>query len=222
MANDVVFQNTTVATVPVGTIVETEDQGGGVQRQVMKAVFDQTSPGTSNGVVSGGYSIVWREADGIKTRPTNTLAYAANQLIGASGDCIFKFTDFFRKPGNTGRLTGLRMTAQGNGITAANMGSVRVYLYKAPPALTINSDQLTFNTFSGNNPIGLGYIHFLTWNIGGGSSDLIESYGQPVISPLAIAAADGVGDLYAVAVAMSAFTPLSRMVLDMFASAIED
>lgn len=51
MADDVVFQAGGGATVPPGTIVETEDRGGGVQRQVMKAVIDQSVPGMTNGVV---------------------------------------------------------------------------------------------------------------------------------------------------------------------------
>lgn len=173
----------------------------------------------------GGHSIVWKEADGTKTRPNNTTAYAANQAIGATADVIFKWTSFFRKNANTGTLTGLRVTVAGSGIAAANMGAIRAHLFTTSPTLTSNADQGTYNTLNSNKAIGLGYVDFSSWVIAGAGSDVIGSYGSPVIANLPLAAAAGARDLYAVLATQpgaAGFTPLAQAVIDMFASAFED
>lgn len=47
MSNNVTFATGVGATVPSATVVETVDQGGGVHRQVVSAVLDQTTPANS-------------------------------------------------------------------------------------------------------------------------------------------------------------------------------
>ncbi len=170
----------------------------------------------------GGEAKVWQAADAALTRPANTTAYAAHGGVGSSSSCIFKFTNFFRKNGNTGLLTGLRLMASGSGIGVSNMGSVRAHLYAASPSSPPSADQQTFNTLAANEAIKLGFVDFLQWNIGGSGSDMISSYGTPSITPLPIAAASGARDLYLVLEATAAFTPLSAAVIQAFASATLD
>lgn len=56
MAN-VTFQTTTLATAPDATIVETEDQGGGVNRQVVKVGNTVTVTGTMAATQSGTWTV---------------------------------------------------------------------------------------------------------------------------------------------------------------------
>jgi hypothetical protein len=175
----------------------------------------------------GGISNVWQPADSALTRPANTTAYAANQAIGSSTTVLFKFSGLFRANGGSASLTGLRVVASLSGIAASNMGAVRAHLFNAAPSIAAGLvDQGTFNTLLADDLFKLGTVDFSTWNVGGGGSNLIESYGAPALSPLPIIGAQtpapGARDLYMILVATGAFTPASGQTIQAYASATLD
>jgi hypothetical protein len=171
----------------------------------------------------GGLSNIWQAADQSLTRPANTSAYAANNAIGSSSSALFKFTSFFRVRGGSGLLTGLRVIASVAGIGTGNMGAIRAHLFNAiPTAANGLVDQGTFNTLFVDDASKLGTVDFSTWTIGGGGSNLIESYGSPALSPLPLIAAQGAMDLYAILVATAAFAPAAAQVIQAYASATLD
>ena len=175
----------------------------------------------------GGVSNVWQPADSALTRPANTTAYAANQALGSSTTALFKFSGFFRANGGSALLTGLRLVASLSGIAASNMGPIRAHLFNAAPSTAAGLvDQGTFNTLLADDLLKLGTADFSAWNLGGGGSNLIESYGAPALSPLPIIGAQtpapGARDLYLILVATGAFTPASGQTIQAYASATLD
>jgi len=171
----------------------------------------------------GGLSNVWQAADQSLTRPANTTAYAANNAIGSSSSTLFKFSGFFRARGGSALLTGLRVIASVSGIATSNMGVIRAHLFNASPTAANGLvDQGAFNTLFVDDVSKLGTADFSTWTIGGGGSNLIESYGAPALSPLPLVAAQGAMDLYAVLVATGAFAPAAAQVIHAYASATLD
>lgn len=178
----------------------------------------------------GGISNVWQACDATLTRPNNTSAYAANGLIGSSSAALFKFSNFFRAKGATGLLTGLRLVASVSGIATTNMGSITAHLFNASPAGAIAAaggsgsfvDQGTFDVMFADDPSKLGTVSFSGWSTGGGSSDTIESYGTPALTPLPIAAAAQDNSLFLVLVAAGAFTPVANQIIKPYAAAAFD
>jgi hypothetical protein len=177
----------------------------------------------------GGAANVWQAADAALTRPNNTTAYAANGALGSASSAVFRFGAFFRVAGSSGLLTGARLIASVTGIATSNMGSITVHLFNASPAAAIAAaaggllaDQSTFNTMLADDSAKLGTISFSTWAIGGGTSNLIESYGSPALAPLPIMAARGAQELYAVPVATAAFTPAALQEIQLYLAAVLD
>lgn len=161
-------------------------------------------------------------ADSSLTRPANVTAYAANQGVGSGSTCIFKWTNFFSASGSkTGLLTGLRVVAAAASIGVANMPNLLAHLYTTTPGSPPASDQATFNDLTANQVIELGTVAFGQWNIGGAGSNMIDSYGAPVIVPLPIRPADGERDLYIVLATTSTATPIASTVVSMYASLLE-
>ncbi len=171
----------------------------------------------------GGVSNVWQSADASLTRPNNTTAYSANQAVGSSTSALFTFSGFFRAPGGSGLLTGLRLVASGSGIATTNMGAIRAHLFNASPTVASGlSDQGTFTTLVADDKLKLGVADFTSWTIGGTGSTLIESYGSLAFQPLPIIGAAGSLALFAVLEARGAFTPLAQSVTQIYASAALD
>ena len=180
----------------------------------------------------GGTANVWQPADQILTRPANTTAYASGGALGSSSSVIFSFGDianyptaqgFFRQPNSSGLLSGLRLGCSLAGITASNVGSVTGHLFQASPSAAAGLvDQSQFPTLQADSPVKLGIVQFSTWYIGGTGSDLIESYGAPVLSQQPIIAAPGSQALFVVCVANSAFTPASAAIWHLHASSQGD
>lgn len=171
----------------------------------------------------GGAANVWQPADSSLTRPNNATAYSANQVVGSSAVGIFTFTKFFRGKGSSGLLTGARLVASVASIATSNMGSITGHLFNVSPggggAL---SDQATFETLFADDSAKLGTISFSVWNIGGTGSNLIESYGAPVLAPLPIIAAAQAQELYLVLAASAAFTPIASAVIQPYLSGVLD
>lgn len=177
----------------------------------------------------GGLANVWTAADAALTRPANATAYAANQAIGSATAVLFKFSGFFRCPGSSGLLTGMRLTASVASIATTNMGAISAYLYNALPsgALGPNNfaslgDQGTFKLLAADAPQKIGVVNFSTWNGGGTGSDMIDSYGAPIITPLPIIADPKATDLYCLLVATGAFTPIASAIVTPSVAAVLD
>ena len=180
----------------------------------------------------GGKATVWQAADQTLTRPANTTAYAAAGIgIGSSSSIVYSFTNFFWQPGSSGILTGLRMVCNASGIVITNMPAVMAHLYLGSPSAAIGvSDQQAFPTLIADDVLKLGMVQFSSWYQGGTGSDMIESYGQQLISTQHIiglqssGAASASGTLYVVPVTATStsVTPVSAAVNYMYASGVMD
>lgn len=163
--------------------------------------------------ITVGAAVVWQAADASLTRPGNATPYAANQGIGASGSCLFKFTGLFRNAGGTGLLTGFRVTASVASIATTNMGNIRAYLFNQLPTGLPAADQAAFNTLVANSPGLLGHVDFSTWTIGGASSDVITAYGAPAVTPMPVSGASNTSDGWCVLASTAAFTPIAAAII---------
>lgn len=185
-----------------------------------------STSGTANGLIigqAGGMSTGWVAADASLTRPANTTAYATNGALGSSGATLFKWTGLFRKKGSSGLLVGMRLSASVASIATSNMGGVRAHMWNAQPATLPAADQSTFNLLVADNGAAkLGTVDFSAWNTGGGSSDMIESFGSPALTPLPLIAGAAAQELFVVFVATGAFTPIASSILTPFVNVVLD
>jgi len=179
----------------------------------------------------GGKATVWQPASQTLTRPNNATAYAAGNAIGssASGGIVYTFPGFFWTPGCSGILIGLRYVASVASIATSNMGTVLAHLYLGlPSAVGTLVDGNMYPTKIADDPLKLGIVQFSNWYQGGTGSDMIESYGQTMISQQHIIGLQRAGGnaaddtLYVVPVANGAFTPIANAVNYMYASAVMD
>jgi hypothetical protein len=173
-------------------------------------------------VTVGGFGQSWIASDNGLTRPANTTAYAAQQALGSANSCLFKWTNFFQMKGQTGVLVGLRLVVNAAGIATSNMGNVRAHLFSQAPSGAPAADQAVYNELVANAPNKQAIVDFSTWNIGGASSDMIDSYGTPPLSPQPVAADPSAKDLYCLLVATGAFTPIASAVITPYASGMLD
>lgn len=178
----------------------------------------------------GGLANVWTPADVSLTRPNNSTAYANNGLIGSSSAVLFKWSSFFRCPGSSGLLTGMRLVASVASIATTNMGAISAHLFNAVPAAALGPnnfasavDQGTFNFMAADNGAKkLGVVTFATWNGGGAGSDATDSYGTPLLCPQPIIADPLATDLYCLLVATGAFTPIANAIITPYVAAVLD
>jgi len=162
---------------------------------------------------AGGIANYWQDADASLTRPNNATAYAAHVGMGSGSSCLFTFSNLFRAFGSTGLLVAMRLSASVASIATTNMGSIRAHLFNAAPSGAPASDQATFNTLIANQASKVGFVDFSTWNIGGAGSDMIESYGTPILTPMPVQAASNSKSLLAILEATGAFTPIASAIL---------
>ena len=177
----------------------------------------------------GGKATVWQAADQTLTRPANTTAYAAGNAIGSSSSVVFSFTNFFWQPGSSGILTGLRWVVNGSGIGSSNVGSTYAHLYLSSPTAAAGLvDQSVYPLKIADDALKLGTVLLNTTVTGGTGSDMVEVYGQQIISTQHLiglqssGATPGSGTLYAVLVANSTPIPLASQVNYLYASGVMD
>lgn len=145
MANNVTFQTANLATAPTATVVETEDQGSGVQRQVVKIGSQATQGYLSSLSV---------------TRTADTVAYTAGDVIGtgtSAGNAILTFASIGPSSGQiliTSASLEIDITAVPSGMT-----SFRLYLYNASMSGGSNyADNNAWDLPSGDRSSFLGYV----------------------------------------------------------------
>lgn len=171
-------------------------------------------PSPNSDLIVGSRDSVLVPTDATLTRPNNATPYTANQGMGTAATCQFKWTNFFRKVGNTGLLTGSRLVASVASIATTNMGTVRLYLYNTAASFDATLvDQGAWTSLYANVLISFGYIEFSAWNIGGSGSDMITAYGVPCLNNMGLKAAAAARDIYGYLITAGAFTPLNNSIL---------
>jgi len=116
-----------------------------------KVGIDQTTDGTTNRVTSAGDTV-----EVSHTRPANTTAYTANDVVGTDPATNLEFTNVLPVAGNciiTGAYMRIRVASLPSG-----MSTFKLHLYSsAPTAITDNS---AFNVIDADRSKYLGYITF--------------------------------------------------------------
>lgn len=139
------------------------------------------------------------------TRPSNTTAYAANQVVGfTAGATNMTFSSAARVNNGSGRIVKARLMA--NSVTTTN-ALFRLFLFNAAP--TAQADQAAFNLLYANRASSQGFIDFAGPITSGGSSDSIEIPDTMNNGNLKFVCTGGVTTLYGILVALAAYVPTS-------------
>jgi len=93
------------------------------------------------------------------TRPNDTTAYAANDVIGTATSGNLTFTDIVPRQGAGFLVLGSRLRIDVNAVPSG-MAGFRLHLYNAAP--TAIADNAAFNLPSGDRTKYLGYITMST------------------------------------------------------------
>lgn len=177
---------------------------------------------TANAAYIGSSSDYNVAPDADLTRPANTTAYAANNSIGSSSNCLLTYSNFFEAAGDSHLLTEAALVISGAATVSVPSGiSVRAYLFNADPSATVlssNADQATFKLMLASMASMCGYVDFSTFVTGGTNSDAMVGYGTPIVTPKQVKAAGTSRALYAILVATGAFTPISAAVHRLYLS----
>lgn len=134
MSNNVTTVTGIGATLPASTIIETQDQGGGVQRQVVA-------------VGSAGYT----SAQTV-TRPSNTTAYSASDVLGGA----ITFASIAPSAGGNIMITSVELEADITSLPSG-MTNFNLYLYNVTPPSAI-ADNAAFDIGSGDRASFIGKI----------------------------------------------------------------
>lgn len=129
MSNNVAFQTGVGATAPANTIVETADQGGGVQRQVIQIGSATVAVSASPTVTAG--------------------AYTAGNIMGG----IMTFASLLDSSRFAGVLESITVKFKGTSVS----GNVQLSLFKASPSNGTYGDKTagTWNAADMANLIGI-------------------------------------------------------------------
>jgi hypothetical protein len=156
-------------------------------------------------------------ADAPFIRPANGNAAAINTVLGSADGAVLKFSDFFPVAGGHVLLTGARLTIAKAGEAFSTNLNIRAYLFSADPAgsLVTNADGGVFKLLRSFNAARLGHLDFMTWSTGGAGSDLVEAYAEVHSGPTHLVAGAASRDLYAILVAMAAFSKVSGATIEL-------
>lgn len=141
------------------------------------------------------------------TRPADTTAYAANDMVGpASGAAMQTLSDVVDVNGGSGKIVDVILACDEPTITN---GSFRVYFFNA--AHTPAADNAAFASFYANADEFQGYCDVTLVSVGGGGSGRNSgkvTSAEPTL-PIPFVCASGDNDLYVVITALAAYTPRS-------------
>jgi len=184
--------------------------------------FKDNGDGTHSEVVSvGGAS----QSSVTKTRPSNTTAYAAGDVIGAAdavtpanaGSAIWEFTDI-GSAGSNLLLTEAKFLIHVSSIPAG-MSSFRLHLYNAAPTAIL--DHAQWDLVAGDRASYLGYID-IEQIVDVGSTLYVQTdKSLNATMPKQVKLADGVTSLFGLLVTNSAYTPTSGAVKRLSLSAMQ-
>jgi hypothetical protein len=139
------------------------------------------------------------------TRPSDTTAYAANDVVGPTGGAaVGVLADFFSANGASGYIVKVELETD----QAANVTPFRIYFFHTAP--TAIADNAAFTLLYADVAKRIGYVDIGNMSQEGSGSTGAAGYWTGQIAAKA-AAADN--DLYYVIVTKSAFTPASAQKL---------
>jgi hypothetical protein len=150
------------------------------------------------------------------TRPANTTAYVAGQLVANSttaGSVVPPSWNLVRAAGDCFRIERIRMTVSAGSITN---GSFIVYIFNAAPVPTVG-DGATFDTTGALSTSGAlnlaGSFNLLLINSG---SDGAVGYAVPTFGSGVTACPTSGTTVYALVEAQAAYTPPSAAVITLY------
>jgi hypothetical protein len=137
------------------------------------------------------------------TRPSDTTAYAANDVVSVTGGTpsVQNFADMFSANGASGYVVKARLSTD----QAANVASFRLHIYHTAP--TAIADNSAYTQLYADESKYVGYIDFQTMGTDASAAG-VAAYSQWAGQLEADAAAADV-DLYCVLVTKTIFTPAS-------------
>lgn len=146
------------------------------------------------------------------TRPANTTAYAASDVVGPAVAAVLEFTNMARLAlaansgrlgGNSGYITQAALQTNKSTITAKHM----LHLFNTAPAVI--ADNAANTRLWADTPGYIGFIEFPAMATGGSGSDKAtaqKGMGNANM-PIAYTCADEKKNLYGVLVTSEAYTP---------------
>ncbi len=143
------------------------------------------------------------------TRPANTTAYAAGQVVAsAGGSSIFTFSGAARINAGSGVIIGVSLLDEANQTTKADFD---LFLFSTSP--TSQADQVALGTTNSDMEACIGRVQFLAGNAvianaGAGAAGQ-TFYPSSLTNNIAFQAAAGSTTIYGILVARSAYTPVS-------------
>ena len=164
--------------------------------------------------VAGGGAL----ASGSVTRPANTTAYAAGEVIGTATTDVIAIAGVARLPGGSGLVTDALVIDQGGAAAAV---ALEVYLFSVTP--TAQADQTAF-ALSSTDLAGL--IAIVPLNVSYVTNAGAGTTGSRVYTATGIntgfVCASGSEALYAVLVVRAAYTPVSGEQLTVVLKVVQD
>jgi hypothetical protein len=151
---------------------------------------------SSPGIIFGSTALI---AASEFTRPADTTAYTAGDVVGTSPAAVITLSNCARVAGGSGIITSVRLAA--DSATTAN-GIFRVYFFSTAP--TAIADNSPFTLLWANRAIRVGAVD-LTLRTEGSGSDSAEAFNSSVVVPFTCASSSK--DLTAVLVAEAAYAP---------------
>lgn len=176
----------------ITTLIKTAGQATMANSHPVAIASDQSAV-----AIKTGMGVVSQEI----TRPSDTAAYAANDVVGPTGGAaVGVLADLFNENGGSGYISKVKLVTN----QAANTASYRIYFYNAAP--TAIADNAVSSVLYADDAKIIGYVDIAnTAQEGSGSDAAIGLWtGQ-----LAAKAAAADNDLYYVIITKSAFTPAS-------------
>lgn len=172
--------------------------GGAGTELIGKVSIDQTTPGTTDSV---SVKSTAHSATVIITRPTDTNAYLAGDVIGdTSGSAIFTFANMCRASGGEIIITSVEFELD---VATSGIGPVNLRLYNASPAAI--ADNAAWDLVAGDRGKYLGKIN-LTTPIDEGNTLFCDNDGiNKQVTMLS-------GNLYVELQTVAGFTPASASV----------
>jgi hypothetical protein len=147
------------------------------------------------------------------TRPNNTTAYTAGDVVGADPASNMIFAEVARSNGSDVIIMGCHIQMETNAVPSG-MGAFRLHLYSAAP--TAIADNSAYNLPSGDRASYLGFINLDTPKDLG---DTLWSENNNVNKKIQLASNST--SLYGIVETIGAFTPAASVVMEVTLEVVE-
>lgn len=139
------------------------------------------------------------------TRPADTTAYAANDVVSTLAGAVMEFTNAARFAGGGGTIEVVTLTKSDDDVTGA---AFDLYLFAAAP--TAIADNAAFAITDAERLTLVGFVEFVAAD--GRASSTGNEWTKSTL-PLPFACASGSRSLYGMLVARGVYTPASAEVI---------